>query len=144
MDAKIISETKNPLLDRTEFVVEINSEANPTEKEVVDFLGKAEDLTIVRRLKGQFGKQQFTADVVVYDSKEAKDKTVIIPKKVRKKIAEDAKKAEEAKKKVDEEAKAKEEAEKKVEEAPVEEKLAEEPVVEEAKPTEEIKEEKKE
>lgn len=106
MEAKIIKQTKNVLLKRTDYVLEIKSNANPGEEAIKDFLGKDKDLTIVQKITSNFGKNIFMAEAVVYDSKEAKTQVVTIPKKVRKEMEEARKKAEAdaAKKKAAEEA----------------------------------------
>ena len=119
MEAKILNENKNVLLKRTEYTVEISSDANPGEESIKDFLGKDKDLTIVRTISSNFGKKSFIADVIVYDSKEAEEQIVTIPKKVRKEMEEAKKKAEAEKKAAEEAAKAAEEAKKA--ETPVEE-----------------------
>jgi ribosomal protein S24E len=108
MEAKIIKQTKNVLLKRTDYVLEIKSNANPGEEAIKDFLGKDKDLTIVQKITSNFGKNTFMAEAVVYDSKESKTQVVTIPKKVRKEMEEVKKKAEaDAKKKADAEAAAK-------------------------------------
>lgn len=111
MEAKILKQTKNPFLKREEFTVEILSNANPGEEAIKDFLGKNKELTIVRTISSNFGRKTFLADVVVYDSAEAKQSVVVVPQKVRKEMEEARKKAEaDAKKKADAEKKAAEEA----------------------------------
>ena len=123
MESKIISQKKNPLLKREEFVLEIVSESNPTKEQIVETVGKANELTVVKKISGNYGQAKFHTDVVVYDSVEAKDAVEIVPQKVRKKLEEDKKKAEEEKKKAEEAAEAekkKAEEEKAAEEKPVE------------------------
>lgn len=118
MKAKILNQNANVLLKRTEYVVEIVSDSNPGEEAIKDFLGKDKDLTIVRKITSQFGKKTFLADVIVYDSAEAKKDIVMIPKKVRKEMEEAKKKEEaEAAKKIEAEKKAAEEAAKAAEDA---------------------------
>ncbi|MBT7706492.1 hypothetical protein HN747_03515 [archaeon] len=130
MKTEIISEEKNPFLERTELTVKITEEVAPTKEELIQSIGKDSELTIVRRINSNFGSGEFSADLVVYDNLEAKDKYMTIPKKVRekmeaeKKAAEEAKKKEEADKKA-EEAKAAEEAAKAEEPAATEEPVAE-------------------
>jgi len=111
MEHKIIKEEKNPFLGRTEYDLEIVSEAVPSAEEVKGLLGKDIDLTVVKKVNTNFGKQTFVAEVVVYDDAEHKEKVEVIPKKVKKKMEAERKKAEEeAKKKAEEEAKAAAEA----------------------------------
>lgn len=106
MEAKILKKERNPLLQREECVIEIISDSNPGESPIKEFVGKDKDLTIIRTISNNFGKSTFLADVVVYDSIEAKNEIMTIPKKIRKKLEEERKKAEEeAKKKEEEEAK---------------------------------------
>ena len=129
MESKIIKENKNPFLERTEFTLEIKNKTAPSFDEVKTELKKDVDLTVIKKVNTNFGRQVFIVEAVVYDSKEAKEKIETIPQKVRKKIAEEKKSADEATKKAEEEeAKAIEEttpeAESKEtpEEAPTEEK----------------------
>ncbi len=104
METKILSKNKNPFLNREEIVMEIKSKSAPSMEAVKDSVGKSKDLIVVKNISSNFGNQTFTANFVVYDSVESKDRTEVIPRKVRKKAAEDKKKA-------DEEAKAKAAAE---------------------------------
>jgi len=92
MEAKILKQHKNPLLHREEILISIESESSPSFEEVKKHMGKNEDLVIIKRVKGNFGAKSFNAEVFVYDSKEAKDKVEVIPKKIRKKMEEEAKK----------------------------------------------------
>jgi ribosomal protein S24E len=111
METKILKQTKNPFLKRTEYSVEIKSDSNPGEEAIKEFLKSDKELTIVRTIVSNFGRKTFLADVVVYDSAEAKQSVVIVPQKVRKEMEEAKKKAEaEAKKKAEAEKKAAEEA----------------------------------
>ena len=112
ISTKIIKQEKNPFLSREEIILEMNSETAPKIEDVKNAIGKDENLTIVKRINSNFGKHIFTADVLVYDNLEAKDKIEVIPQKIRKKLA--------AEKKAEEEAKAKKE------EAPTEEIVTEE------------------
>jgi len=120
---KILKQEKNPLLHRETYTIEIESASNPSFEDVRKIINKDEKLVVVQGVKSNFGRSSFIASALVYDSEEAKDKVEYIPRKIRKKLQEQAKKAE------DEKAKA--EA-KPVEPAPV----AEEKPAEEAKPVE--------
>ena len=128
MESKIISQEKNPFMQREEIKLEIKSESAPSFEEVKKAVGKDENLIVVKRVNSNFGTSVFTADVVVYDSVEAKKSVEMVPQKVRKKLAE------EAKQKADAEAKAKAEEAKKAEAekaaAPVEEATPEAPTEE--------------
>lgn len=142
METKIIEQKKNPFLEREEFTLEITNEVAPSFDEVKAELKKDADLTVVKKVNTNFGRQTFIVEAVVYDNKEAMKKVETIPVKVRKKLEADEKAAVEAAKKAKAaEAKAAADAkaaeEEKVEEAPVEEEVKEEA------PTEEAKEEEK-
>ncbi|MEA3248090.1 MAG: hypothetical protein U9Q73_00110 [Nanoarchaeota archaeon] len=115
MENKIIKQEKNPFLEREEIVIEVVSELAPNSDEVKEIVGKDAELTVVKNIQGNFGRNVFVAEVVVYDNVEAKKKIETVPQKVRKKIEAD-RKAEEAAKK-----KAAEEVKKAEEEAPAEE-----------------------
>jgi len=108
MEAKILKQESNPFLKREEFTIEISSASNPVEEEIIDFVGKDKELTVVRTISSTFGKSSFIADVVIYESVEAKKQVMTIPQKVRKKMEEEKKKAEEAAKKAEEAEAAKE------------------------------------
>ncbi|MCK4997425.1 hypothetical protein KAS08_03900 [Candidatus Pacearchaeota archaeon] len=110
MESKIIEEKKNPFLDRTEIIIEMTAKVTPTIDEVKTAIGKDNELTVVKKINVNFGRQIFSANVYVYNNAESKEKIETIPQKVRKKIAKekaDAKaariKEEEAKKKAEEE-----------------------------------------
>tara|TARA_Y100000310_G_C20585088_1_gene764977 strand:- start:403 stop:816 length:414 start_codon:yes stop_codon:yes gene_type:complete len=137
MSTKIIKQEKNPFLDREEIVLEISSEIAPKIEDVKNAIGKEDNLTIVKKIHSNFGKHKFTADVLVYETQEAKDKIEVIPQKIRKKL-EAEKKAEEAKIKAEEEAKAEESTEEPAKEENQENKT-EESVAPEGVPSEEGK-----
>ena len=128
MVSKIIKQEKNLFLEREELALEIRSEIAPSYEEVKTAIGKDTDLTVIKKINANFGKQIFIAEVVVYDSKEAKNKVETIPKKVRKKIAEEKKTTNDTAKKAKTEAKKAEEETKNI---PIEEVPVEEPIVEE-------------
>ena len=92
MEMKILNHIKNPLLSRDEYSLHILSESNPSFADVRKHLGKGEELTIVKEVRGNFGSREFSSIVFVYSSKEAKDSIEKIPRKIRKKLAEEAKK----------------------------------------------------
>ncbi len=105
MESKIISQNSNPFLEREEFMLKIVNRASPTKYEVIAELGKNAELTVIRKIHTNFGKQSFIVDLVVYNSLEAKSKYMAIPKKVRIKMEKDRleREAEEKKKKEAEE-----------------------------------------
>jgi ribosomal protein S24E len=96
METKVIKQTKNPFLHREEYVLDIKADKNPNFVEIKQAVGKDESLTIVKKISGNFGRGSFSADVVVYDSMENKNKIEKISRKERRKLAEEAKKAAEA------------------------------------------------
>lgn len=104
METKILSKTKNNFLNREEIILEIKNKISPSAEAVKESIGKSKDLIVVKNISSNFGHQNFVADIVVYDSIQSRDRTEVVPRKVRKKAAED-------KKKSDEEAKAKKDAE---------------------------------
>jgi ribosomal protein S24E len=96
MESKIISHIKNGSLNREEFILNVSSDSNPSKKDIAEALKKDVELTVVRQIKGSFGKNSFDVDAVVYNTKVDKDKIEVIPRKVRKKLVAEAKKAAEA------------------------------------------------
>lgn len=125
---EILKQTKNSLLHREEVVITLEQTVTPSKQEVTKMLSeklkKPEENIVIEKVGSKFGSQTFTISAKVYDDVKSKDKYETVPKKVRKKQAE------EAKKKADEEKIAKAEAEKAAEESTTEEKPTEE------KPTE--------
>lgn len=97
MKIETIQHLKNPILKREEYKLQIVAQSNPSFEDVKNHFGKDAELIVVKRIKGNFGLSTFLAEAFVYDTKEAKDQTERIPRKIRKKMAEEAKKAEEAK-----------------------------------------------
>jgi len=125
METEIVNQSKNPFMEREEYTLKITNDVAPSFEEVKQELKKDADLTVVKKINTNFGRQTFIVEAVVYDNAEAKNKVETIPQKIRKKMeadekaaAEAAKKAEAEAKKAEEEAKAAEEAAK---EAPAEE-----------------------
>jgi len=102
MKTKIVQQKKNPFLEREEFLIEIVANSTPTESEINEELGKDDDLTIIRKINTNFGIHKFIADVIVYDTKEAKEKNLILPQKVRKKMEEEERVKKEEEKKEEE------------------------------------------
>lgn len=106
MESKIVKSEKNPFLNREEITIELTAKVTPKKDEVVSAIGKDKDLTVVKKIHTNFGKQNFVAQAVVYDSPEDKEKIEVIPKKIKKKIEAEKKAEEVAAKKAEEEAKA--------------------------------------
>ena len=105
MKTKIIKREKNPFLEREELVLEIENDSTPTSDEVKKEIGKNAELTVIKKINTNFGKQTFIVEAIVYDNAKAKEKIETIPQKIRKKIEADKKTEEETKKKAEEEAK---------------------------------------
>ena len=116
MAAKIIQENQNPLFNRKEVILEVESEITPSHadaEKIVSDQFKAEPSTFkIKKIDGSFGSKVFKISANVYTSQEEKED-----------IEFKSKKEKEAEKKATEEAKAPEE---KKEEAPAEEEKKEE------------------
>ncbi len=111
MESKIINQESNPFLDREEFLLEIISESAPTKEEVIIELGKDANLTVIKKIHANFGRCSFIVNVFVYNSKESKDKYMVIPRKIKIKMEKERKEREiEERKKKEAEQKAADEA----------------------------------
>jgi len=97
MNSKIITQTKNPFLEREEITIQLTNPTTPTYDEVKTAIGKDAALTIVKKINTNFGRQTFIAEAVVYDNAEAKKKIEVIPQKTRKKMEANEKSAAETK-----------------------------------------------
>jgi len=93
MESKTLREFKNLTLNRTAYILEVTADKNPSKLDIINLLKSDAELTVVRQISGSFGKDVFTVDVIVYNSKEDKAKVETIPRKVRKKAVAEAKKA---------------------------------------------------
>jgi ribosomal protein S24E len=93
MESKIISQKKNLSLNRTEYILDVESEKNPSKQDIVGLLKSDAELTVVRKIGGSFGKGTFNVDAIVYNTAADKVKVETIPRKVRKKAVAEAKKA---------------------------------------------------
>jgi ribosomal protein S24E len=99
MESRTIKEFKNLSLNRIEYVLDVKSEKNPSKLDIVVLLKSDAELTVVKKIKGSFGKDSFTVNAVVYNTAADKTRVETIPRKVRKKAVAEAKKAaEEARK----------------------------------------------
>lgn len=96
MEHKILKQNKNPFLNREEVVIQLNAQKNPSFADIKSALGKDENLIVVKSVRGNFGRDTFNAEAVIYNSEEDKNKVEKISRKQRKKLAEEAKKAAEA------------------------------------------------
>jgi len=92
MEFKITSQQKNPFLNREEYQIKIQSESGPSINEIQKQLNKDPELTVIKKILGKFGTSEFTAEVFIYENKEAKKRIETIPKKIKKKTQEEAKK----------------------------------------------------
>lgn len=75
----MIKETKeNFLLGRKEVLFEMTSEKNPTFEEAKGEIAKElkvdKDLVVIRKIQGNFGKDSFSVEASIYDSKENLEK----------------------------------------------------------------------
>ena len=84
---KVIKDFNNKLLKRREALVSIESPSNPgiseATKKVAEHFKTGEEVVVIKSLKSSYGKSEFVADVLIYDSLEAKESTE--PKKREKK-----------------------------------------------------------
>jgi ribosomal protein S24E len=118
MENNILLSTKNPFLHREEILMEVTNSVCPTIEEVINLIGKEKEVVVVKKIQNNFGTNKFNVEILVYNDEESKKKVEVIPKKIRKKMEEEAKKvAEEERKRKAEEAKAVEEAKKAAEES---------------------------
>jgi len=90
----IITNFYNPLLKRKEINASIEAESNPgfekTKKEIALHFKANDDVVVIKKVEGNFGRSSFLIDAFVYDSLE--DKNKIEPKKkVKTKAGEAAK-----------------------------------------------------
>ena len=97
MESKITKREKNPFLHREEIEMEVLNNISPSFAEVKKIIGGDENLIVVKKVEGNFGRQSFSAQALVYENEEAKNKIEVVPKKVRKKQAEEKRLIEEKK-----------------------------------------------
>ncbi len=109
MEFKIISQEKNPFLQREKIILEINNKTTLSADEVKLLVKKDPSLIVVKKINTNFGSQTSFAEIMVYDNEKAKKKIETIPKKIRKKIKADEKTEKETKKKSEAETKSKQE-----------------------------------
>ncbi len=111
MQKKILEEKENPLFNRKEIKIEIESDVTPSYTEVKKLIAEEfktdADRIKINKIEGRFGIKKFTIFANIYNSKEDKDNFEIKTKKQReteKKAAEEeTKKLAEEKKKIEEE-----------------------------------------
>jgi len=77
-DLKIIKQRENPLFNRKEMKISIETNIAPKMKEAEEFVAKEfsshVDNIKIRKIKGRFGSNTFIITVNIYNSKEDKDK----------------------------------------------------------------------
>jgi ribosomal protein S24E len=87
---EITSQKRNELLQRVEVIALKDSEKAPSteeiKNEIAQELKKEAPLVVVKKIKRRFGSKQFSVEVNVYDTEEAKNK--VEPKKKEKKQAQ--------------------------------------------------------
>jgi len=93
MESKILKQNKNLSLNRTEYILDVKADKNPSKLDIIALLKSDTELTVVRQIDGSFGKDTFTVDAIVYNTPADKVKVETIPRKVRKKAVAEAKKA---------------------------------------------------
>ena len=91
MELKETKKHENPLFNRKEIVVVVESSSSPKITEVAQSLSEkysspAENI-VVKTIKGNFGSNQFSITANIYSSKEYKDKTEVTARKTRKAAA---------------------------------------------------------
>ena len=87
MEVKIIEETRNELFKRREIKLDIKSDSSPSNKEVEKWVSENFETDVdtikLKGIYGNFGSQNFSVSVNIYDSFEEKDRTEIKTKKQR-------------------------------------------------------------
>jgi len=101
MECKIIKQEKNPFLNREELILEIKNDIATSLDEIKTEIGRDVNLTVIKKVNSNFGREVIIVEAVVYDSKEAMEKIETVPRKVRMKMAEEKKAAYEAAKKAE-------------------------------------------
>lgn len=93
METQIINEKKNPLFNRKEIILEIESEITPShveaEKIISEKFSTSAELIKIKKISGKFGSQNFKISANIYLSKEEKED--IEAKTKKKKEAEEKK-----------------------------------------------------
>ncbi len=88
MELKEIKKHENPLFNRKEIVVVVESSSSPKITEVEQSLSEKYSLPVenirVKTIKGHFGSNQFSITANIYSSKEEKEQTEVVARKTRK------------------------------------------------------------
>lgn len=85
MELKEIKKHENPLFNRKEIVIVVESNSSPKIAEIEQSISEkyslpAENIT-VKTIKGRFGSNQFLITANIYSSKEDKEKTEVTARK---------------------------------------------------------------
>ncbi len=90
---KILAQRENPLFNRKEIEIVIETNIAPKISETEEFIAKefstSNENVKVKKVKGRFGSTNFTITANIYHSKEDKDKIEPKSKKEKKKTEED-------------------------------------------------------
>lgn len=93
MDAKILNQRENPLFNRKEVEVNIEASVAPKISEAEEIIAKefssSPENVKIKKIRGNFGSNEFVITAKVYTSKEEKEK--IEPKSKKKGEAAEAK-----------------------------------------------------
>jgi len=85
MKTKIIDEKKNPLFDRKEVILEVESEITPSHAEVGKIISEkfktSSEAFQIKKIQGNFGSKIFKISANIYPSKEEKENTEAKSKK---------------------------------------------------------------
>ena len=97
MKTEIINEKNNPLFNRKEIILEVESEITPSHVEaekIVSEKFKAPSETFkIKKIQGKFGSKIFQISANIYSSKEEKNNIEAKPKKEKKEAVEKTKPA---------------------------------------------------
>jgi small subunit ribosomal protein S24e len=97
---EILQNKKNNLLHREEVVISLESKSTPSKNEVIkevsEKMKKPAENIVIEKIDGKYGERKVKIYAKIYDELKFRDKFETIPRKIKKKIAEEAKKAAEA------------------------------------------------
>ena len=82
---KIFYEKKNPLFDRKEIKIIVNLDKTPSKEESLKLLSDnfsvSPECIIIKKIKGKFGRNEFTITANLYKSEDVKNSVEPKPKK---------------------------------------------------------------
>lgn len=85
MKTKIIDEKRNPLFDRKEVILEIESEITPSHTEAEEIVSEkfktSPEAFKIKKIQGNFGSKFFKISANIYSSKEGKEDIEVKTKK---------------------------------------------------------------